>query len=326
MILSFILIFVFSAITSWLFVAAIIPLLNNGLLDCPNNRSSHVKPTPRGGGISFVLVSSLASVFALCLSLNSNHSLSPLILSPLLSFPLSVVGFIDDRFNLPSTWRFVVQLATAFAIVLISPLVVPSYYFLILFPLMLIAVTAVINFTNFMDGLDGLVAGSVSVSIATAAIIVRAPWPIWVLVASLLGFLCWNWSPAKVFMGDVGSTFLGSVFCCILLQAPTWSDCLGLLLVATPLLADSCFCVLRRLFAGHRIFTAHRLHLFQRLHQAGWSHAQVSSTYIFMTFLLGISMIIGGLPWVILSATIVFIFGMLLDLRFAVPFSLASCN
>jgi UDP-N-acetylmuramyl pentapeptide phosphotransferase/UDP-N-acetylglucosamine-1-phosphate transferase len=190
--------------------------------------------------------------------------------------------------------------------------------------LLVIAVTAVINFTNFMDGLDGLVAGCMAVAFAALAIKLAAPWPLWALVGALLGFLLWNWSPAKVFMGDVGSTFLGAVFAGLVLQAPSWPEALGLLLVATPLLGDACLCVPRRLLAGQRVFQAHRLHLFQRLHQAGWAHARVSSLYICATAVLAIALLWGGLPWLITLAAFELLLGIWLDQRVAVPFAIAS--
>ena len=155
------------------------------------------------------------------------------------------------------------------------------------------------GFTNCIGGLDGLVAG-------------------------LLGFLLWNWSPAQVFMGDVGSTFLGAVFAGVVLQQASFSAALGLLLVATPLLADACICVLRRLLAGQRIFQAHRLHLFQRLHQAGWSHARVASSYIAATGVLAIALLVGGWLWVIGLAWAVLIIGLWLDQRVALAFEVAS--
>ena len=169
------------------------------------------------------------------------------------------------------------SVSTAVLIVILSPLVqllrlelLPQFRYFSCLILLVIAVTAVINFTNFMDGLDGLVAGCMVVTIATLSITLGAPWPLWALVGSLLGFLLWNWSPAKVFMGDVGSTFLGAIFAGLVLQAPTWQQSFCFLLLSTPLLADAFFCVFRRLFAGQRVFEAHRLHLFQRLHQAGF--------------------------------------------------------
>ena len=127
-------------------------------------------------------------------------------------------------------------------------------------------------------------------------------------------------------MGDVGSTFLGAVFALLILQAPNWSEVLSLFLVATPVLGDAFICVLRRLFAGQRVFQAHRLHLFQRLHQAGWPHGRVSSLYISATLALAISLVWGGLTWVITTSVVVFLIGIWLDQKFAVPFDGPSCG
>jgi UDP-N-acetylmuramyl pentapeptide phosphotransferase/UDP-N-acetylglucosamine-1-phosphate transferase len=233
---------------------------------------------------------------------------------------LAVVGFLDDRHNLPARWRYGIQLATALLLLLLSPLGLGFWWV----PLLLIAVTAVINFTNFMDGLDGLVAGCMAVALAAIALPLGAPLPLWALVGGVLGFLLWNWSPAQVFMGDVGSTFLGAVFAGLVLQAPSWPEALGLLLVATPLLGDACLCVPRRLLGGQRVFQAHRLHLFQRLHQAGWPHARVSSLYIAATALLAFALLLGGWPWVMTLASAELLAGVWLDQRVAVPFAVAS--
>jgi UDP-N-acetylmuramyl pentapeptide phosphotransferase/UDP-N-acetylglucosamine-1-phosphate transferase len=304
---------------SWVLLRLLIPQLSNRLLDQPNARSSHVQPTPRGGGIAFVLVSVLASAFGLL-----SAGFAQLMATPFLALPLAVVGFLDDRHNLPASWRYGVQLANAFFVVLLNRLVSPSLAFWPLLALLVVAVTAVINFTNFMDGLDGLVAGCMAVAIGAAAFELAAPWPIWALVGSLLGFLSWNWSPAKVFMGDVGSTFLGAVFAGLVLQSSSWSDALGLLLVATPLLGDAFFCVLRRILAGQRVFQAHRLHLFQRLHQVGWPHARVSILYIAATAVLACALLVGGLPWVFGLSALVLVLGFWLDRWVALPFFVAS--
>ena len=276
--------------------------------------------------MAFVMVSSVASVLALIISASSAVFHLPLVLSPLLALPLALVGLLDDRHNLPASWRYSVQLATAFVVIQLCPLVSSTNIFIPMFALLLIAVTSVINFTNFMDGIDGLVAGCMAVAMTAAAIQLAAPGPIWALVGALLGFLFWNWSPAKVFMGDVGSTFLGAVFAVLVLQASTWPEALGLLLVATPLLGDACFCVLRRLLSGQRVFQAHRLHLFQRLHQAGWPHSRVSITYIAATAVLAVAMLAGGWPWVFCLAVVELLLGVWLDQRVAVPFAVASKN
>ena len=314
-----------AAFAAWWLLRALLPKLRRRLLDQPNARSSHSQPTPRGGGVAFVLVAAAASPvgwFGAAFSGQPGLAGTQLamVALPLLALPLAVVGFLDDRHNLSAGLRYGVQLATALLVILASPLPLPW----LALPLLLIAATAVINFTNFMDGLDGLVAGCMAVALAGVALRLAAPWPIWALVGALLGFLIWNWSPAKVFMGDVGSTFLGAVFAGLVLQAPSWQEALGLLLVATPLLGDACLCVPRRLLSGQQVLQAHRLHLFQRLHQAGWPHARVSSLYIGATAVLALALFWGGLPLLITLAAFELLLGIWLDQMVAVPFAIAS--
>ena len=316
---------VFSAFLGWVFLYILLPQLRCRLLDQPNDRSSHLLPTPRGGGLVFVLVASFASALALFLSSSTASTPLPLVVAPLLALPLALVGFLDDLHNLHPSWRYAVQLATGLLVILMSPLLTLSFGLLPLLALV-IAITAIINFVNFMDGLDGLVAGCMAVSLTAAAIQLSASWPTWALVGALIGFLFWNWSPAKVFMGDVGSTFLGAVCSGLVLQATTWPEASGLLLVATPLLGDAFLCVSRRLLAGQRVFQAHRLHLFQRLHQAGWTHACVSSLYISATAVLGVALLAGGWLWVVGLAAFELLVGFWLDQRVAVPFQVASAR
>jgi len=318
---SFLAIVATAAAACWGLLRALIPTLRRRLLDQPNARSSHRQPTPRGGGMAFVVVAAVASALRGLAAARGPWVMASL---PLIALPLAVVGFLDDRHNLPAGLRYGAQLLTALLLILMSPLA--SSLPLPALALLLIAVTAVINFTNFMDGLDGLVAGCMSVAFAALALKLSAPWPLWALVGALLGFLLWNWSPAKVFMGDVGSTFLGAVFAGLVLQSPSWPEALGLLLVVTPLLGDACLCVPRRLLAGQRVFQAHRLHLFQRLHQAGWAHARVSSLYIGATAVLALALLWGGLPWLITLAAFELLLGIWLDQRVAVSFAIASSS
>ena len=311
-----------SAFAVWILLQALAPLLQHWLLDQPNARSAHHRPTPRGGGLAFVLMALVVSGLTLLI-----QRASPQILLPIVAMPLAMIGLLDDRLDIPVLWRYGVQLATALAMLLLSPLFagLNSLVWLV-GPALLIAVTAVINFTNFMDGLDGLVAGCMAVALAAVALSLRAPAPIWALVGGLLGFLIWNWSPARVFMGDVGSTYLGAMFAALVLQSTTWHQALSLLLVATPLLGDACVCVPRRLIAGQSVFQAHRLHLFQRLHQSGWSHSKVSCTYIGSTAVLSLALIWGGLLWVFMFSLLVLLIGIWLDQRVAVPFDTASLH
>ncbi|MEA5415007.1 MraY family glycosyltransferase [Synechococcus sp. BA-132 BA5] len=288
----------------------LLPLLQRGLVDQPNARSSHQRPTPRGGGLAFVLVGS---------------GLAPLAGAdwpawiPLICLPLALVGLLDDRLDLPAAARYGIQIVTALALVTITPL--PLAWWLV--PLVWFSVTAVINFVNFSDGLDGLVAGCAAVllSVAVLAMAPAAGNGLLPLIGALLSFLAWNWSPARVFMGDVGSTFLGAVIAGMVLQQGTPALALGLLLAGFPLLGDPCLCVLRRWHAGQPIFQAHRLHLYQRLHQAGWRHSRVALLYIGATALLGWALLVQGLALELAVLLAELAVGLRLDRHHAVPFS-----
>jgi len=264
---------VVSALLSWLLLWMLIPWLRRRLLDQPNARSSHRIPTPRGGGVVFVLVGSLLS---LALGAGTSSWI------PLICCPLALVGLLDDRFDLPAGWRYAAQVGTAGVLVAMAAVPLPIWAL----PLVLVAITAVINFTNFMDGLDGLV--------ALCGIVLMASVGLWPVAGALLGFLAWNWSPAKVFMGDVGSTWIGAVFAGMVLQQPDPWEAISLLLVGFPLLGDALICVLRRLRAGQPVFQAHRLHLFQRLQRGGWPHAKVTFLYGGSTMLLALARPFGG--------------------------------
>ncbi len=315
-----------SAGFTWWLLYLTLPILRRRLLDQPNQRSSHRLPTPRGGGFAFVLIGSL---LPLVLSVVDpvRFAASPAELLPLLCTPLAFVGFLDDRHNLPTPLRYGVQVGTALALIgLIRPWVFASdaapWIPWLAVPLLVVAVTAVINFVNFMDGLDGLVATCLAVMLTVVAVQLSTP-AFLPLVGALLGFLAWNWSPARVFMGDVGSTFLGALFAGAVLLEPRTDQALGLLLVGFPLLGDAFLCVLTRLRAGQPIFQAHRLHLFQRLHQVGWPHARVASLYGLATLLSGMALLRFGLAGALVAAIAELTLGLWLNARVAVPFHAA---
>jgi len=295
-----------AALLTWLLLAGLIPLLRRRLLDQPNLRSSHRIPTPRGGGLAFVVVGTLLTASLGVLGVQGGEWL-PWI--PLFCCPLALVGMLDDRFDLPAGFRYGAQVLTAVALLSVAATPLPWWFL----PIALVAITAVVNFVNFMDGLDGLVALCCAILFAVAGL--------WPMVGALLGFLLWNWSPAKVFMGDVGSTFLGALFAGVVLQQPSPAAALALLLVGFPLLGDAFFCVLRRLKSGHRVLEAHRLHLFQRLHQAGWPHARVALVYGGATGLLALAMRCGGMPALLSLIAVELLFGVWLDRHIAVPFA-----
>jgi Fuc2NAc and GlcNAc transferase len=299
-----------SFVASYGALKRLIPWLSSRMLDLPNSRSSHFVPTPRGGGVVFVALSSLVAFGSLGLHLGD------IVWVPLVALPLAVVGWADDRLNLPVLSRFFVQLATGLVLVGLSPLPFAPFATIIV----VISAVAVINFTNFMDGLDGLLASCMAVSLATAAIKLQAPFPIWSLIGALLGFLFWNWSPAKVFMGDVGSTFLGAVFFGLVLQSTNYFQAFSLFLVLAPLLGDASLTLFRRLAAGQPVFQAHRQHLFQRLNKAGWSHARVTYTYFLATALLALAVLAFDIYAAVLLLFFQSVVACWLEYRVAVPF------
>lgn len=291
--------FALSSLISFLFVGIILPGLRKRLLDNPNERSSHKLPTPRGGGIAFVLVGSTLSYI---------YNTGPLRWLPILCLPLAVIGMLDDYKDIPALWRYTIQIITAMALLWISRIDIPIWCM----PLCIIIITGVINFMNFMDGLDGLLAGCSVLLFAAASN--------WSISGAIFGFLLWNWSPAKVFMGDVGSTFIGATFAGLVFQQPTSQEILSFLFLGFPLFGDAATCVLRRLFSRQNIFTAHRQHLYQRLNRAGWNHASVALLYSLAVFILVLGKVVGDMPLLIVLVFAEFIAALILDHRVAINF------
>ena len=268
------------------------------MLDIPNDRSSHTQPTPRGGGLGFCLAFAVTSLIGWGLSHFWPAAALNLFPNPLyvvlVLLLLAVVGLLDDRFTLSAKVRYAVQLSAA-AIALLSfgafsltGLPETLWVAVLMGGVTLIGFTALVNFYNFMDGLDGLVASVTALQLGFLALYLQQPiW--WLLVAALLGFLWWNWSPAKIFMGDVGSTVLGaSVAIALMVPAADPSLNVVALAITLPLTADAVYTLTRRLLKGENIFQAHRTHLYQRLQQSGWSHGRVAIAYGLWTVLLAV--------------------------------------
>ena len=313
-------VFFFAFCLTWLILIYLVPFLTLNLLDVPNKRSSHKVSTPRGGGVVFVLIA-LISCISFLLSGSSFRVLLPL----LIPIPLAFVGLIDDKFSLSPKFRYLIQLFTSLA--LLFSLYFHYYDSFVLSNLILLVVfvpillTFVINAVNFMDGIDGLVAGSLFFALASVVTALGYASFYSAFLGSLLCFLIWNWSPAKLFMGDVGSTYLGALYGGIVLLAPSWQMCMQLLLLLFPLLGDTSICIFRRLIAGHNIFTPHRLHLYQRLTLNGWSHPGVSCIYISGVLILSLAFYSGSISSFYLAIFFELLVGIILDRRYAVPFS-----
>jgi Fuc2NAc and GlcNAc transferase len=261
--------------------------LKKDILDHPNHRSTHQRSTPRGGGIVFLV---LWSVFLLTL-----YFFNMIKIRYLLSFLPAVAligttGFCDDRHHVRVRWRLLFQLlAVVYTLFLIGGF--PSIYVGIgvihwgWFGHIFIALALLwsINLYNFMDGIDGLAAiealfvfGFGGYFIWHAGGISLA-WAAWGIAGIVFGFLCWNKPPAKIFMGDAGSTLLGflvGLFAIIgeikyRVPALLWVILYGVFWF------DSTLTLIRRLFHGDKVYQAHRLQAFHRLISVGWSTKKV---------------------------------------------------
>lgn len=309
--------FLISFLATYFAIYFLLPVLRKYLIDIPNSRSSHSLKTPSGGGVAFILIS---TVF---MSIKGNYL-------PLICFPLAFVGLLDDIFNVNFIIRYFIQYLVALLIIINSNvfetfgisaeilLIILIYLFLAFF------ITAIINFSNFMDGADGLLTSSLIIIFLIDAIKIDSS--VFILVGALLAFLKWNWHPSKLFMGDVGSTFLGAMLIGVSLNAGNLELSCMTLMPAIPLLLDAAICVVRRFFASENIFEAHSLHLFQRLYQSGWSHTKISIYYLLSTTLVGIQVLLNS--WVLIFCSIVsiIIYAFYLDQKVAVPFKASIKN
>ena len=283
--------------------------LRTGLLDIPNDRSSHESPTPRGGGLVIVFLSIL---FYLLISVfvTQNLSWSYLIGATL----VAVISWIDDLYSVSSILRILVHSVSA--VILIAGI---GYWHEIYIPgaetvLNLQAAGAVITFLwivwminayNFMDGIDGL-AGLQGVLAGTGWLVYGVIFGYsslyyygGVLIFACLGFLIHNWRPAKIFMGDVGSAFLGFTFAAFPLLAaeekPENAAFLPVIAVSFVwfFVFDTIFTFSRRVLRGTKVWAAHREHLYQRLIIFGMSHSLVSLIYGILTTMVIASALVG---------------------------------
>lgn len=258
-------------------------------LDVPNERSSHSTPTARGGGIAIVI---LTAAGALLLTVSTH-----LVVYLAAGLFIAIVSWIDDVKRLPPAIRFVAQLAAAAAVIAaygpLDSLQLGGSFYLRLAPWFAAVLTALwivglTNAFNFMDGIDGIaggqtvVAGAAWLAIAFLHGDVHLAAVALLLAASAIGFLLHNWPPASIFMGDVGSAFLGFSFATLpLLESPRRPvTAVVALLVMFPFLMDTLFTLIRRARRGERLWQAHRSHLYQRLVIAGWSHRRVTLLYM----------------------------------------------
>jgi len=255
-----------------------------GRLDVPNDRSSHSVPTPHGAGLGFVTsLLILGAVITLRIAPDSAHELA---LAGVALAILAIVGWLDDRYSLSAPARLAIHVAVSITLAglvnRIAPLAgVANAAWLVLWTFW---TAASINIVNFMDGIDGMIGAQAVVYGLYVYVLLphgslAAQFGLTLALASL-GFLIWNWAPARIFMGDVGSGPLGMV----LVIAGALAVGAGVhpalvFLPLFPLFFDSLATVVLRLRRGERLTVAHRTHLYQRAAKSAGGHAIVSASY-----------------------------------------------
>lgn len=326
--MTFIIVFALLAILSYLAVSYFCRIAwKHQILDKPNERSSHSRPIPLGGGvvISFIVLATGAWVAN---EIDWRRSLIYIVSASIIAW----MGWRDDVHKLPAIFRLMVQVLIAIVSiwgmgyfkVAAIPLLGQLQLGVVGIVITLLWIVGLTNAYNFMDGIDGN-AGGVAFSAALGWMVLSFDtgkwfvfWIALAIAASSLGFLGHNWTPAKVFMGDVGSTFLGYTFAVLsLVSADPSGDALliGTLLMWIVIM-DSFMTFLGRALKRENVFTGHRSHLFQRLVLGGYKHTDISKLYIFLTAIAGLLaylwsqddavapfLIFFGLPslWILLS-------------------------
>lgn len=280
--------------------------LARSIMDIPNARSSHQIPTPRGGGVAIVLGFLGCLPLAGVLGVVDGQSLVALL--PAGAW-VAVIGFLDDHRHIPARWRLLGHFVAALWLLGwlggLPALPVPWGTLELGWigdVLALVFLVWLLNLYNFMDGIDGI-AGLEAISVclggALCGWLVGAPQLVWlplILGMAAGGFLVWNFPPARIFMGDAGSGFLGLMLGGLALQAASvapgliwsWLILLGVFVV------DATFTLIHRLMRGERVYEAHRSHAYQRASRRFGSHLRVSLvvTLINLLWLLPLALLV----------------------------------
>lgn len=249
--------------------------LRRSIMDVPNERSSHSVPTPRGGGVAIVMTFLVSLVLLGYLQVQPYVWLTGLLGSGGL---VAVIGFMDDHGHIAARWRLLGHFVAAlWALFWLNGL--PTFSILgfsidlgwIGHALAAFYLVWMLNLYNFMDGIDGLASvEAISACLGMCAIYLffgfdNLIWAPAILAMAVAGFLFWNFPPAKIFMGDAGSGFLGITLGILSLQA-AWAEpgfIWAWLIMLGIFICDSTFTLVRRLLRGEKVYEAHRSHAYQ---------------------------------------------------------------
>src|ERR1700732_1051986 len=260
-------------------IALLRPLLQRYALSRPNARSSHVMPTPQGGGLAVMAATAIAAILAGLVGQPYLNNAVPIVLVS--AFCLAAVGMIDDLRPIPVVPRLALQLA---AVTLLFATLPSQIRILETIPLslertlLILGLLWFINLVNFMDGLDWMTVAEmlpITAALAAFAFFGEAPPDILpialALAGALLGFAPFNRPVARLFLGDVGSLPIGLLLAWLLILLAGSGHVAAALLVPLYYLADATLTLARRLLAGERVWQAHRTHFYQRATDGGFS-------------------------------------------------------
>jgi len=287
-----------------------------GMIDLPNDRSSHALPTPRGGGMGILLAFVVASLVS---------GMSHFLWVPT-SF-ISIVSFFDDKLHLSPRTRLLFQFSAAGAALfsLLYPVPVDFLLKVLLLIFFMVFIVGTANFYNFMDGINGIAGltgfvGFLLLTVHAHGIGNSSYAPVLLAVSfACLGFLPFNIPSARVFMGDVGSILLGFFFALsVIMLASSITEFLALAGCLFPFYADTLATLYVRWRSGERLSQAHRRHLYQLLaNQMGLPHWKVSLGYASLQTVVGFFCLklsaVGVLPLCLFLGTIFIIWCLLMS-------------
>lgn len=272
-------------------------MIRVNLVDTPNHRSSHARPTPKSGGIAIALSYALGAFVLFTQSETIKIGTPAFVMHLGLAFILLAAGLADDLRELKPLTKLAIQLviATIFSVAVVAIDAVPLPFFgtvglgPLSVPVTVLWIVAVMNLVNFMDGINGLVSGTAMIAAAALALLTSvydAPFVHFsalLLLAATAGFFIFNFPGGRIFLGDTGSMFLAYLLATLTVMGPRVEGAHVSLYVVpiliSPLLFDAIFTIAVRARRGEKIWVAHRDHLYQQLVRAGLSHVQVSALY-----------------------------------------------
>ena len=265
---------------------------SKNIVDIPNDRSSHAVCTPRGGGLSI----SLSIIMCLLFIILSSDKVPAYLLSfTICTTLILIIGVIDDLKGLSIITRAFLYLIISFVFILSTTGIGSfSHHNFVIFILVTIVLTWIINLYNFMDGADAISGIQAVICALPAGIIFSLSDEhdiallCYTLVASSIGFLVWNWPPAKIFMGDVGSCVIGFVFGCLMIitYLQNHFSILIWLILLSFFIVDSTLTLITRIINREKWYQAHRTHSYQRVLQMGHSHKKLATVFIFFAILI----------------------------------------